>query len=113
MAPRVRLGPRGHPRIRDHSWHFRRATSSTSAWSRLWVPMPRILSVATALPPHLLTQTYARTEMARLAQGQPVERLVPVFDRAGVESRYLVRPPDWYLTPRTFEERNREYVARG
>lgn len=52
--------------------------------------------------------------MARLAEGNTaIERLVPVFDRSGVHTRYLVRPPDWYLEPRTFEERNLEYVERG
>ncbi len=76
--------------------------------------MPRILSLATAVPPHRLDQAHARVEMARLAQGHPdIERLVPVFDRSGVETRYLVHPPEWYLEPRGFEERNRQYVARG
>ncbi len=76
--------------------------------------MPRILSLATAVPPHRLEQARARAEMAHLAESHPaVARLVPVFDRSGVETRYLVRPPEWYLTPRGFEERNREYVARG
>ena len=76
--------------------------------------MPRILALATAVPPHRLDQARARVEMARLAQGRPeIERLVPVFDRSGVETRYLVHPPEWYLEPRGFEERNREYVARG
>lgn len=76
--------------------------------------MPRILSVATALPPHRLHQERARTEMARLTHGRPeVERLVPVFDRSGVDTRYLVHPPEWYLEPRSFDERNREYRDRG
>jgi alkylresorcinol/alkylpyrone synthase len=75
--------------------------------------MPRILSVATALPPHVLDQAFARTEMAQLAKGQPIERLVPVFDRSGVDTRYVVQPPEWYLTPRTFEERNRQYIVSG
>ncbi len=76
--------------------------------------MPRILSLATAVPPHRLDQAHARVEMARLARGRPeIERLVPVFDRSGVETRYLVHPPEWYLEPRGFEERNREYVSRG
>lgn len=52
--------------------------------------------------------------MARLCQGQAhLERLLPVFDRAGVETRHLVHPPEWYLTPRSFEERNDEYAARA
>jgi len=76
--------------------------------------MPRIQSLATAIPPHRLEQTRARREMARLCRDQPhLERLVPIFDRAGVETRHLVRPPEWYLEPRTFDERNREYIASG
>jgi alkylresorcinol/alkylpyrone synthase len=76
--------------------------------------MPHILSVATAVPPHRLDQARARDEMALLARTHPeIQRLVPVFDRSGVETRYLVHPPEWYLEPRSFEERNREYVARG
>ncbi len=76
--------------------------------------MPRILSLATAVPPYALDQARARVEMTRIAQGHPeIERLVPVFDRSGVDTRYLVHTPEWYLEPRGFEERNREYVARG
>jgi alkylresorcinol/alkylpyrone synthase len=76
--------------------------------------MPRIQSLATAIPPHLLEQDRARREMARVCVGRPhLERLLPVFDRAGVSTRFLVHPPEWYLEPRSFDERNREYVARG
>jgi alkylresorcinol/alkylpyrone synthase len=76
--------------------------------------MPRILSVATAVPSNVLDQDRARMEMARLAETHPdIQRLVPVFDRSGVDTRHIVHPPDWYLEPRGFEERNREYVARG
>ncbi len=76
--------------------------------------MPRILSVATAVPPHVLDQPRARLEMAGLAAAHPdIQRLVPVFDRSGVDTRFLVHPPDWYLEPRGFEERNREYLTCG
>jgi alkylresorcinol/alkylpyrone synthase len=76
--------------------------------------MPHIQALATAVPPHRLDQSFARREMARICEGQPhLERLLPVFDRAGVDTRHLVRPPEWYLTPRSFEERNDEYVARA
>lgn len=76
--------------------------------------MPRILALASAFPSHRLEQAFARREMARLCEGQPhLERLLPVFDRAGVDSRYLVHAPEWYLTPRSFEERNEEYAVRA
>ena len=36
-----------------------------------------------------------------------------MFDRCGVETRHFVHPPRWYAEERTFEERNREYLAHG
>jgi alkylresorcinol/alkylpyrone synthase len=76
--------------------------------------MPHILALASVIPPHRLEQSFARREMARLCEGQPhLERLLPVFDRAGVDTRHLVRPPEWYLEPRTFEERNEEYATQA
>jgi len=76
--------------------------------------MSRILAVSTAVPSHRLEQATARREMARLCHGHPhLERIMSVFDRAGVDSRYVVHPPEWYTAGRTFEERNREYVACG
>ena len=76
--------------------------------------MPKILAVSTAIPPHRLDQSFARREMARLCEGQPhLERLIPVFDRTGVDTRHLVHEPEWYLEPRSFEERNDEYAAKA
>ncbi len=72
---------------------------------------PRIASLATALPPHRMSQAEAREGARRLFAGLPeLDRLLGVFDRSGVESRALVHPRDWYLEPRPFGERNREYL---
>ena len=76
--------------------------------------MPKILALSSALPPHRLDQSVARREMERLCEGQPhLERLMPVFDRTGVETRHLVHEPEWYLESRSFEERNEEYAAKA
>ena len=76
--------------------------------------MPKILALSSALPPHRLDQSVARREMERLCEGQPhLERLMPVFDRTGVETRHLVHEPAWYLESRSFEERNEEYAAKA
>jgi alkylresorcinol/alkylpyrone synthase len=76
--------------------------------------MPHILSVATAAPPHRIEQSTIRREFSRLCAGIPhVERLMPVFDRSGVEARRLIHPPAWYLEPRSWDDRNREYQARA
>ena len=76
--------------------------------------MPKILAVSSAIPPHRLDQSFARIAMARLCEGQPhLERLIPVFDRTGVDTRHLVHEPEWYLESRSFEERNEEYAAKA
>jgi alkylresorcinol/alkylpyrone synthase len=76
--------------------------------------MPKILAVSSAIPPHRLDQSFARSAMARICEGQPhLERLIPVFDRTGVDTRHLVHEPEWYLEPRSFEERNEEYSAKA
>ena len=40
-----------------------------------------------------------------------MERLLPVFDRAGVDTRYFVRPPKWYAEGQPFETRNAVYAS--
>jgi len=76
--------------------------------------MPKILAVASAIPPHRLDQSFARREMARICEGQPhLERLIPVFDRTGVDTRHLVHEPEWYLESRSFEQRNDEYARKA
>ncbi len=76
--------------------------------------MPKILALSTDIPPHRMDQAFARREMARICEGQPhLQRLIPVFDRTGVDTRHLVHEPEWYLESRSFEERNEEYAARA
>lgn len=72
---------------------------------------PRILSVATAVPPHRLHQEEVKAETGRLFAGLPdIERLLPLLDRAGVEWRHMAFPKTYYLEPRSFGERNADYV---
>ena len=76
--------------------------------------MPRIVSLATALPPHSVSQADTRRAMAAVCEGdRAMERLLPVFDRTGVETRYFVRPLDWYAAGQSFETRNRVYAESG
>ena len=52
--------------------------------------------------------------MARVCRGdKAMERLLPVFDRTGVETRYFVQPLDWYAKGQTFETRNRVFAESG
>ena len=74
--------------------------------------MPRIDSLATSLPAHRCEQSDVRDEMARVCRGdRAMERLLPLFDRTGVDTRYFVRPPSWYAEGPPFETRNAVYAT--
>ncbi|MBI2898792.1 MAG: type III polyketide synthase [Planctomycetes bacterium] len=76
--------------------------------------MSRILATATAVPSNRVTQAQAREIAARIYRGRPeLERLLPVFERTGVETRHLVHPPDFYEQGRTFDERNASFADKG
>lgn len=76
--------------------------------------MPQILSVATAAPPERIEQSTIKREFGKLCAGIPhVERLMPVFDRSGVDARHLIHQPAWYLEERSYEDRNREYQVQA
>ena len=71
-----------------------------------------LLSVAHALPPHRLLQTQA-ADAARGAFAHryaAFERMVPVFTTSGIESRYTVKPLDWYFSALGWPERNAAYL---
>lgn len=74
---------------------------------------PRLLSLATSVPRHVLGQAEvaerARQLFSRMA-GAEFERLMPVFDHAGIERRYSAAPLDWYERPHGWAERNALYI---
>lgn len=75
-------------------------------------PAAALLSVAHALPPHRLLQTDA-ADAARGAFAHryaAFERMVPVFTTSGIESRYTVKPLDWYFSALGWPERNAAYL---
>ena len=77
--------------------------------------MSKIAAIATSVPPHVLPQAQAREFAARYFRGQrrDVERLLPVFDHACIETRYISMPPDWFFQPRTFAEKNNRYIEES
>ncbi len=68
---------------------------------------PRILSVATANPPHKVGQPEAR-ELVRAMFDRlaGLERLITVFENTGIESRYISAPLEWYTHAHSFAEKN-------
>ena len=58
-----------------------------------------LLSLATAVPPYVVTQAEAK-DLAREAFGGKkalFDRLSGVFDNAGIAKRHIVAPQEWYL----------------
>jgi alkylresorcinol/alkylpyrone synthase len=77
--------------------------------------MTHIAAVATAVPEHVLTQSRAREFAASYFRihNRDVERLLPVFDHAGIETRHISMPPAWFLSPHTFAEKNNRYIEES
>ena len=77
--------------------------------------MPRLVGIVSAPPPHVVTQAmaagFARDMFGPRLPG--LERVMPVFDHAGIETRRTVQPPDWYLQPRSFAEANEAYIRHA
>ena len=71
-----------------------------------------LLSLATAVPPHVVCQNDAK-DLARDAWGgRPAlfDRLSGVFDNAGIARRHIVAPADWYAQPHGWQDRNEVYL---
>jgi alkylresorcinol/alkylpyrone synthase len=66
-----------------------------------------IASVATAVPSHIVGQEEV-AERARKVYPQ-FARLDALYTNTGIEHRYAVEPQEWYLEPRTWEERIGSY----
>ena len=71
-----------------------------------------ILSLATAVPPHVIEQSAAKEIGRRAFGGRPAlfNRLSSVFDNAGIAKRHLVAPIEWYQQPHGWHDRNAIYL---
>ncbi len=72
----------------------------------------KLVSVATAVPPHSIDQRDAAKAAHQSFQSrfEDFERLVKVFETSGIHTRYLVRPLEWYMEPLGWSERNAAYL---
>jgi alkylresorcinol/alkylpyrone synthase len=72
---------------------------------------PRLLALATAVPPYVLRQSDVRAEAGRFFGGErDTARLLPVFSSSGIDTRYSCVPIDWYREPHGWTERNAIYL---
>ena len=74
--------------------------------------MARLLALTTATPPHRVKQSEAKAIARELygRQRPDIDRYLPVFDNAGIDSRALAMPIDWYLEPHGWRDRNEIYA---
>jgi alkylresorcinol/alkylpyrone synthase len=80
------------------------------------LPVPRLLSLATAVPKHILGQENI-SETARRVFGMAgvadLDRMVAVFGNAGIDRRYSTVPVDWYEKPHGWTDRNSLYLEHA
>ncbi len=75
-------------------------------------PPVTMLSLATAVPPHILRQS-AVADFARRIYAKPFARfpkLADVFLNAGIEQRHSVCPIEWFDQPHDWSERTQCYL---
>jgi alkylresorcinol/alkylpyrone synthase len=73
---------------------------------------PALLSLATAVPSVVLSQADVVARATSLFDGRrsDIDRLLPVFENAGIATRYSCVPLDWYERSHSWSERNRLYI---
>src|ERR1700753_2883340 len=73
---------------------------------------PTLLSVATTVPKHRLDQREVAAVALRLfdREKSEIDRLMPVFENAGIAERYSCVPFEWYGQPHGWRERNQLYL---
>src|SRR5436309_9948063 len=71
-----------------------------------------LLSLATAVPPQVVEQTEAKVRAREAFGGNKAlfDRLSGVFDNTGIARRHIVAPPDWYMHPHGWNDRNAVYL---
>ena len=71
-----------------------------------------LLSLATAVPPHVIQQVQAKEIGRRAFRRKPLfDRLSGVFDNAAIAQRHLVAPLEWYEQAHGWGERNAVYLG--
>src|SRR6516225_6317687 len=87
----------------------RRASEGIATLMR---PVPRLLGVATEVPPNPLDQNDVVERVKLLFGRSPdLDRLLPVFLNTGINQRYSCVPIEWYDRAHGWPERNRIYLA--
>jgi alkylresorcinol/alkylpyrone synthase len=75
-------------------------------------PAANLLSIGTAVPPHILTQEEIAERTRRVfgLRMPEYERIAPVFETAGIVKRHAVRPGAWYEDEHSWSDRTEVYL---
>lgn len=78
-------------------------------------PAPRLVAVATAVPPHVMPQADARQRVGTLFEASlgADRRLLQVFANAEIAQRNVCTPAEWFTVDHGFEEKNALYVEHA
>ncbi|WP_442594407.1 type III polyketide synthase [Neobacillus sp. D3-1R] len=77
--------------------------------------MPKILSVAEAIPPFVISQNDTM-EFARELFSESfkdIERLLTAFQNGQIEKRHFVKGLDWFKKEHSFQEKNDTYIENA
>ena len=83
--------------------------SAESVTTHAWGPPVAITAVATAYPPHVVTQADIAAEAQRVFGHRPLlmQRMAKSYANAGVKTRNSCVPLEWYREPHGWPERSR------
>ena len=72
----------------------------------------KLLSLATAVPEHVLTQNEIEAQAKKIfaERMSPFLRLLPIYQNTGIAKRHFVRPLAWYFSPRGWPDRMGTYL---
>lgn len=70
-----------------------------------------IASIATAVPTHILTQGDVRDRALKVFPH--FAHMETLYNNTGITTRYCVEPTEWYLQPRSWEERTASFQTHA
>jgi len=74
--------------------------------------MPKICAVCTSVPPYVIEQEEAKDFAEHVFRDRlkDIDRLLPLFENAGIQTRYFSVPIEWFEKAHSLEEKNQLYI---
>lgn len=77
--------------------------------------MPKIISIAEAIPPYQITQNETMEFARELFSNsfKDIERLLMAFQNGQIEKRHFVKEMEWFRQDHSFQEKNDTYIEQA